>query len=278
MCENPYPNLSGIALVSAIRSGQLKDYKTVSEALVAGLFQNRKASLGSSARGNPDADDGMSLSEALIKGLVDIKSGKVTDRYSGKTVKLSDAIKRGLINPNTLEIFDQDKSMKISLKEALEKGIINEVTGQYGLADKISFSEAAEKKFVMAPMTIKECADTELLSDKGIIKCPTTGVNMSILDAIGKGVLDVDLKSVKDVKEGQLVSLAQALAQNIIVTNDNTITHSNGKDFDEVEWAKEILQQSKCFNWVLPIHFSSSLAGSRKASIIFLQQFHGISR
>ena len=47
-------------------------------------------------------------------------------------------------------------------------------------------------------------------------------------------------KSVKDVKEGQLVSLAQALAQDIIVTDNSshTITHSNGEDFNEVKWAK----------------------------------------
>ena len=208
-------NFSGIALVSAIRGDKLKDYKSVPEALAAGLFEKLKAGPGfEPSKGPQMEDDGMSLSEALSKGLVDSDSGKVTDRYSGKSVKLSDAIKRGLINPNTLEIFPvEGPSHKISLKEALEKNIVNETTGKY--ANKMSFDEAAQKKLISAPMTIKECDDSELLSDKGV-KCPVTGVNMTLIEAIGKGVLDVDLKSVKDVKEGQLVSLSQALAQNII--------------------------------------------------------------
>jgi dystonin len=165
----------------------------------------------------------MSLSEALAKGLVDSQTGKVTDRYSGKSVKLSDAIKRGLINPNTLEIFPPvdskpgkaGPSQKLSLKEALEKNIVNETTGNY--ADSMSLQEASQKKLISAPMTIKECDDSELLIDKGI-KCPATGVTMTLLDAIGSGVIDVDLKSVKDVKEGVLVSLSQALAKDIIIS------------------------------------------------------------
>ena len=210
-------NFSGVALVTAIRGDKLKDYKSVPEALAAGLFEKLKAGPGfEPSKGPQMEDDGMSLSEALSKGLVDSGSGKVTDRYSGKSVKLSDAIKRGLINPNTLEIFPVEPkgpSHKISLKEALEKNIVNETTGKY--ANKMSFHEAAQKKLISAPMTIKECDDSELLSDKGV-KCPVTGVNMTLIEAIGKGVLDVDLKSVKDVKEGQLVSLSQALAQDII--------------------------------------------------------------
>ena len=216
-------NFTGIALVTAIRGGQMKDYKTVSEALAAGLLQNLKG-LGIESRlgANPTIEeDGMSLSEAVAKGLVDSETGKVTDRYSGKSVKLSDAIKRGLINPNTLEIFppalegQKYPSQKLSLKEALEKNIINETTGNY--ADTMSLQEASQKKLISAPMTIKECDDSELLSDKGI-KCPATGLTMTLLDAIGSGVIDVDLKSVKDVKEGVLVSLSQALAKDIIIS------------------------------------------------------------
>ena len=144
-------NFSGVALVSAIRAEKLKDYKSVPEALAAGLFEKLKAGPGfEPSKASPQMeDDGMSLSEALSKGLVDNDSGKVTDRYSGKSVKLSDAIKRGLINPNTLEIFPvEGPSHKISLKEALEKNIVNETTGKY--ANTMSFDEAAQKKLISA--------------------------------------------------------------------------------------------------------------------------------
>merc|ERR1711963_918033 len=58
--------------------------------------------------------------------------------------------------------------------------------------------------------------DLELLTPQGGVKDPNTNKNLTLLEAMGKGVLDVDLKSVKNVAEGQLISLAQAVLEGIV--------------------------------------------------------------
>lgn len=173
--------------------------------------------------------EGMSLSEALKRGLVDVKTGKFSDRFSGRNVKLSEAVKRGLLNAHWLEIYDASKKCKISLKEALERNIVND-GGKYN--DKMSLQEALKKNFICAPMTLKECDDKELLLDNGKSIKFLDNKNLTLKDAIDKGVLDLDLKSVKDVKTGQLVSLAQALSAKIIDPEKGTFQDDNNEVID----------------------------------------------
>ena len=192
--------IHGNSLVQAIRTGQIKDVSSISDKM-KGLLQNVP---------DEQSQEGMSLSEALQKGLVE-SQGKILDRFSGKSVKLSEAIKRGLINPHKLEIYDSKVGLKITLKEALEKNVITD-SGKY---KNLTLNEAMKKKLICQPMTLKECDDAELLNG-GKIKDPVTNKPLTILEGIGQGVLDVDLKSVRDVKENVLVSLGQALVQGIV--------------------------------------------------------------
>lgn len=218
------PSSSG--LVAAIRaglvdiaSGKLKDGTTLSEATAKGLLEPQNSN---------EADaDGMSLCDALRKGLVDPRSGKVTDRFTGKSVKLSDAIKRGLLNPNKLEIYDTSAMTKITLKEALDKTIIDDATGKYN--KQMSLNEALKKNYIYNAMTLKECDDNELMTNTGGIKEPISQKTLSLLDAIANGILDADLKSVKDVASGQYVSLGHALT-NGIVSVDGKFTDTATKE------------------------------------------------
>ena len=212
--------MSGI--VEAVRKGLLKG-QTVAEAAAKGL-------LGKQPMDSENDNEGMSLCDALRKGLIEVKTGKVIDRFTGNTVKLSDAIKRGLICPRWLEIHDQNSKAagKMTLKEALEKNIIgNDGTFNHG---QMSLNEALEKKFICNPMTLKECHDNELLTNDNSIKDPVTNKPLTLLEAIGKGVLDVDLKSVKNVSQGQLVSLGQALIEGIIETGSGNFTDTATKE------------------------------------------------
>ena len=161
--------------------------------------------------------DGMTLCDALRKGLIESRTGKVIDRFSGKSVKLTEAIKRGLINPGKLEVYDNHSKTKVTLKDALDRGLIDEVNGKYD--KKMGLQEALKKNFICNPMTLKECDDNELMTSNGQIKDPVSQKNLVISEAIAKGVLDVDLKSVKDVKAGQYVSLSKAVTDGIITTD-----------------------------------------------------------
>ena len=212
---------SSVALVQAIRTGQIKDVSSISDKIKQNVPDEQSS------------QEGMSLSEALQKGLVE-SQGKILDRFSGKSVKLSEAIKRGLINPHTLEIYDSKVGWKISLKEALEKNVITD-SGKY---KNLTLNEAMKKKLICQPMTLKECDDAELLKG-GKIKDPVTNKPLTILEGIGQGVLDVDLKSVRDVKDNVLVSLGQALVQGIVSLDGKFQDTSTGEMLTLAEAVKK---------------------------------------
>ena len=212
---------SSVALVQAIRTGQIKDVSSISDKIKQNVPDEQSS------------PEGMSLSEALQKGLVE-SQGKILDRFSGKSVKLSEAIKRGLINPHTLEIYDSKVGWKISLKEAMEKNVITD-SGKY---KNLTLNEAMKKKLICQPMTLKECDDAELLKG-GKIKDPVTNKPLTILEGIGQGVLDVDLKSVRDVKDNVLVSLGQALVQGIVSLDGKFQDTSTGEMLTLAEAVKK---------------------------------------
>ena len=239
-----------VDLVTAVRSGQVKDSTSIRSAVTMSSTSSTELSSSRSTTANATAaaatssslsaasettttsssssststsscsssSDGMTLCDALHKGLIEIKTGKIVDRFSGKSIRISEAVKRGLVNPNKLEIYDANSQTKVTLKEALIQELIDEVNGKYD--KKMNFQEALAKNFIGNPMTLKECDDLELMMSSGQIKDPISGKKLTILEAIAKGILDVDLKSVKDVKAGHYVSLSQALSDGIIALMD----------------------------------------------------------
>lgn len=204
-------------LVAAIRQGQLNprtgQFKhlgrtlSLSETLKQGLIDTESHLTG-----------GMSLSDALGQGLIDSRSGKFVDRYSGHCLPLSEAIQRGLLDPNRLEIFDTKSQQKITLQTALNSNVIIETNGKYHTGKiELPLNEAAKKNFIYNPLTLKECDDYELLQEENAsIKDPINNSSMSLLDAVGAGILDVDLQSIKDTRRDQYVNLAEALKTDIV--------------------------------------------------------------
>ncbi len=79
-------------------------------------------------------------------------------------------------------------------------------------------SEALKKNLICNPMTLKECDDNELIDKQNKLRDPIDHFsNMSILEAIGFGLLDTDLKSIRDVKANEYLTLAEALNASIIL-------------------------------------------------------------
>lgn len=163
--------------------------------------------------------EGITLCDALRQGLVEARTGRVMDRYSGKQIKVNEAVARGIINPDRLEIYDAKKKEKITLKEALTRNVIDDASGKYvnEKSEKISFGEALKKNLICNPMTLKECDDNDLIDKQNKLKDPINNfANMNILEAIGYGLLDTDLKSIRDVKANEYLTLAEALNAGII--------------------------------------------------------------
>lgn len=172
------------------------------------------------------------LSDAIVHGLVDT-SGWVVDRNSGDKFRLDSAIANGLITANVREVVDAKNDVKVTLKHALDTGILNAKTGRYMqnvTKEKLTFIEAKNRQLIGKPMTLKDVCDLNLLEQNGRIISPTRKSKLSIIEAINIGVLDSDtIKSITKTKDERL-TLAEALAEGIILPESrycDYVTHED---------------------------------------------------
>lgn len=219
--DSERPN-QGMSISDALNTGQVDlqkglyrlpngTYITIAEAYQRGyLIYNEIIKIKSSA---------LSLSDAISQDLVD-NNGWILDRNSGDRFQIEVAIKNELINPEVREVVDPKNDSKITLAEAIEKNIINTKHSKYVhnvTKEKLSFRDAASKRLICKPMTLKDVCDNNLMTNNGKILSPTNRVPLNILESISVGVLDSDsVKCITDTTTGQLLTLSEALASRII--------------------------------------------------------------
>ena len=163
---------------------------------------------------------GLTLSDAVRQGVLRATDGKITDRNTGLAFSLDEAIERGLINKDKFEVYDEKQGFKITLESALSSGIIDTKTGRYmSSTGPIPLDQAAKLYKIQIPLTVKDSVDQGFIQEDGQVKDPITGEVLSLLGAVGRGFLDYELKSVRDVKGEVYVSLGEALGKNIINPN-----------------------------------------------------------
>lgn len=216
----------GMSISDALNHGQvdlqrglykLQDgtYISIAEAYQKGyLIYNEIIKIKSSA---------LSLSDAINQDLVD-NSGWILDRNSGDRFQLDVAINNELINPNIREVVDPKNDTIITLAEAIERNIINTKHSKYVhnmTKERMTFKDAASKRFICKPMTLKDICDNNLMTNDGKILSPTNRAPLNILEAISVGVLDSDsVKCITDTTTGQLLTLSEALGAKIILSDN----------------------------------------------------------
>lgn len=216
----------GMSISDALNRGQVDlqkglyilpngSYITIAEAYQRGyLIYNEIIKIKSSA---------LCLSDAISQDLVD-NSGWILDRNSGDKFQIDVAIKNELINPNIREIVDPKNDTKITLAEAIEKNIINTKHSKYVhniTKEKLTFKDAASKRFICKPMTLKDVCDNNLMTNDGKIFSPANRAPLNILEAISAGVLDSDnVKCITNTTTGSLLTLSESLGAKIIL-HDN---------------------------------------------------------
>lgn len=178
---------------------------------------------------------GISLSDAISQGLVDDHSGQVVDRNSGDKYPLAVAIKRGIIDPSVREIVDASADNKVTVSEAIASGILDPKHGKYihGLSQEIlPLREARRRKLIVKPLTLKDCCDLELIDNTGKIFSPLHRNRLPLLECISRGVLDSDsVKSITDTTTDDLLTLSEALAEEIILPEGKFRDASTGEIF-----------------------------------------------
>lgn len=190
-----------------LESGEIIDIK---EAYKRGyLLQHTEVKLQTGA---------VALSDAINQGLIDDRTGWIVDRNSGNKYQIDAAVKTNVIDGDIREIVDPKTDDKITVIEALDQGLINAKLGKYVFFyEKFSFLEAKRRQLVVKPKTLKEVVDDGLMDEEGKILSPLHQTKLTILEAVSKGVLDVDLiKSVLDFRKNELLTLGDAIKEGII--------------------------------------------------------------
>lgn len=162
----------------------------------------------------------VALSDAIAQGLVDDRSGRVTDRVTGESYPLDEAVDKGIVDASVKEIVDTRNDTKVTVAEAIRCGILNAKSGRYmhGLSmEKLPFKEARRRQLIVKPMTLKDCCDLEIIDDKGRVTSPAHRGKLTIVEAISRGVLDSgNVKSIVDTRTGEMLTLADSLNSGII--------------------------------------------------------------
>ncbi|XP_044265469.1 microtubule-actin cross-linking factor 1 isoform X20 [Tribolium madens] len=201
-----------------LESGETMDIK---EAYKRGyLLQHTEVKLQTGA---------MALSDAITQGLIDDRTGWIVDRNSGSKYQIDAAVKTNVIDGDIREIVDPRSDDKLTVIQAIEQGLINPKIGKYVyFHEKFSYLEAKRRQLIVKPKTLKEVVDDGLMDDSGKILSPTHQTRLTILEAVARGVLDVDtIKSILDFQKNDLVTLGDALKDGIITPDgkfQNSVT------------------------------------------------------
>lgn len=161
----------------------------------------------------------VSLYDAINQGLIDEKTGWIVERNSGNKYQIDAAVKTNIIDGDIREIVDPKTDNKITIIQAIEKGIINPKLGKYVLAhEKIPFIEAKRRQYIIKPMTLKDVCDNNLIDTQSKIFSPLHQTKLTLLEAIGRGVVDSDtIKCIVNTHNNELNSLNDAIAQGVIL-------------------------------------------------------------
>ena len=217
----------------------------------------------------------LTLAEAIDKGLYDTDSGTLTDPHSGHEMTLIEAMKTGLIDGKETEICVPGTDDVMSLDDAVKQGIVDPLSGtvynqQTGSAesltgalvdsepedkpeDKSQPSQASRPKELQVPLfaqtrdsvNLNEVVEEGLFDAvTGTILSPTSGQQVTIMEAIKTGLIDA--KETTVVIGGETTNLEEAIQQGSVDPLSGTFTDPvTGKVSSIEDILKETTQETK---------------------------------
>ena len=201
------------ALVEGIldADGKLKDVHTgkkltLQEAIEKGILDTDCKCIV-----DPRSNEVLSIAEAMQRGLIDTK-GRFIDPTSGQSMSIQDAVNQGLTKILGQELSFSEKGIrdtileeKLTVAEAIARGFIDPSTGMYvdkGTGRKMSIQQAQQQGLIDPHLA------QQLQADSGLHDI--VGNNISVLQAINKGLLDVSNGKVTDPATGRTLSIGDA--------------------------------------------------------------------
>ena len=211
--------------------------------------------------------------EARRRGIIDTDRGTYTNTRTGESLSLEDAIDRGLVKvskistsgPKSLSesksytivgAIDPDSKKRVDISTALQRGIIDQANGLYlgkddaGNKFQIPVSEAIKRGLVFTEtsgtVAVQEGSrfinTTKTFSVQGVVD-PTTGKEISITEAIQRGIVDRNKGLYTDPKTGETMPITEAVNRGLVIAEvrQSTVTASEpGGQASEILVSREV--------------------------------------
>ena len=167
-----------------------------------------------------------SVTEALLKGMYDMKSGRFSTLSEVRKPKLPTdvAIRNGVID-STANLFRNYKTGNVvTFEQAVHEQLIDVKQGTLRISAKetVDFQHALDSGFlieVQRPLFLSEAMVKEVFDDQtGLFLDPMTGEWLTLVEAIESGLIDPESVHVKDTRNGFLrkISLTTAIELGMI--------------------------------------------------------------
>lgn len=161
----------------------------------------------------------LSLYDTVVKQLYKPETCLVIDPISKLQLTIEQAIAQSVIDRNIHEVVHPISKERITLKSALKLSIVDGKKGLFCDMQRrktYTLDEAVKMRFIVQPLTLHTAIVEGHLHDTGLVTDPLTHNQLPFIEAIEKGVLDNDSKSVIQSNTGEILSLAEAMDKNVI--------------------------------------------------------------
>ena len=168
----------------------------------------------------------MTFSEALLKGILDTKTGLFLDPKTGAYMTVLQAIQKSIIDADSVHVKDPKTgfSKKITLIEAIRMGYVDGTTGRVKDFTRnnmeISLHEAYEIGLLIdnkAAVSLQRAIHQGLYDDKtGKITDPSNGRAVTLHEAMRKCIISPKLACYWDKRGDSLLSLADSCRAAVI--------------------------------------------------------------
>ncbi|XP_075166799.1 dystonin-like protein short stop isoform X14 [Haematobia irritans] len=171
-----------------------------------------------------DTQAPLSLQRALHQGLLDEKTGKLTDAKTGRKITLLESIRSFVINPQLPCYFDEINEQMHNLNDTCRMGIINRREGVFrepGSNTFVSLNEALSLGLIVdienASFGLYELLAMGFydVNTRKVIH-PVTGRKLNLNEACVEDVVSLSSSLIKNHKTGKYIRLAQAIKEQVI--------------------------------------------------------------
>lgn len=164
----------------------------------------------------------------------------ISDPFSGQEVTLLEAMQKDLFDPCKNAVKDPESGKFIPLQEAVARKLLSNVDAENLVGEGVTVTLITQSQAVftsddLASTTMRlglgDIVESGLyIPQSGKILDPTSGKELTVLEAVEQGLVNPSKREIKDAQSGKLLSLSEAVSSGVIDPETGSyMNKSNGQ-------------------------------------------------